>query len=73
MSVKNLLLRMWGVTGFTKEQGSIYIVPFIALGIGAYLDHQDNLRMTRFRDKTALYGHELKPGEKPSWPRSYWC
>ncbi|KAK0181153.1 hypothetical protein PV327_003459 [Microctonus hyperodae] len=29
---------------------------------------QEDFRMGRFRDKSALYGRELKPGEPPSWP-----
>lgn len=26
------------------------------------------LLMSDYRDKSALYGRELKPGEPPSWP-----
>lgn len=40
-------------------------------GFGAYLDYQETLRMTLFRDKSALYGRELKEGEQPSWPTRY--
>ncbi|XP_017794263.1 PREDICTED: NADH dehydrogenase [ubiquinone] 1 beta subcomplex subunit 1 [Habropoda laboriosa] len=36
--------------------------------IGKQLDKKITLRMTRFRDKSALYGRELQPGEPPSWP-----
>jgi len=36
--------------------------------IGHKLDKMESERMTTFRDKSALYGRELKPGEPPSWP-----
>lgn len=36
--------------------------------IGKWFDKQGSLHMTRFRDKSALYGRELKPGEPHSWP-----
>lgn len=42
------------------------IVPFTA--VGWYIDRCESERMTRFRDKSKLYGRELKPGEAPSWP-----
>ncbi|KAG7211163.1 hypothetical protein KM043_010487 [Ampulex compressa] len=32
------------------------------------LDNMEAERMTYFRDKSALYGRELAPGEPPSWP-----
>ncbi|XP_076649129.1 NADH dehydrogenase [ubiquinone] 1 beta subcomplex subunit 1 [Halictus rubicundus] len=49
-----------------------YITLFIGVGvagtIGWCIDRSESLRMTRFRDKSALFGRELKPGEPPSWP-----
>lgn len=43
-------------------------IPAIAVWAGHWFDRQEDLRMTKFRDRSALYGRELKPGEKPSWP-----
>ena len=60
----------------------------IAVGhtVGQYIEEQENNRMTRFRDKSALYGSEKGPDDQPSWgckdedfkwnfskwPRSWW-
>ncbi|PSN54551.1 hypothetical protein C0J52_07114 [Blattella germanica] len=43
-------------------------LPMTGFMIGWWLDRQETLRMTRFRDKSALFGRELKAGEAPSWP-----
>ncbi|XP_043461181.1 uncharacterized protein LOC122497880 [Leptopilina heterotoma] len=39
-----------------------------ALAVGTILDRKEAERMTRFRDKSALFGRKLAPGEPPSWP-----
>lgn len=44
------------------------LLPFTGGAIGWYLDYQETLRLTLFRDKSMLYGRVLKEGEKPSWP-----
>ncbi|XP_047357945.1 NADH dehydrogenase [ubiquinone] 1 beta subcomplex subunit 1 [Vespa velutina] len=44
------------------------ILPITGFIIGSYLDNQEDLRLTKFRDKSALYGRELAPGESHSWP-----
>lgn len=31
-------------------------------------NYGSGLIMNEYRDKSALYGRELKPGEPPSWP-----
>lgn len=31
-------------------------------------NYGSGIMMSDFRDKSALYGRELKPGEPPSWP-----
>ena len=31
-------------------------------------NYGSGLLMADYRDKSALYGRELKPGEPPSWP-----
>lgn len=54
--------------GFTPKLLASLLFPIAGYSIGAYLDHLETLRMTSFRDKSALYG---KPPEKrtaPSWP-----
>ncbi|KAI5646977.1 MNLL subunit domain-containing protein [Phthorimaea operculella] len=45
-----------------------FAVPFTGYFIGKYLDDQETLRMTNFRDKSALYGGRVKEGDPPSWP-----
>ncbi|XP_076243363.1 NADH dehydrogenase [ubiquinone] 1 beta subcomplex subunit 1 [Calliopsis andreniformis] len=48
---------------------AIAFIGFTAAGtFGWWLDRLETERMTRFRDKSKLYGRELKPGEPPSWP-----
>lgn len=47
---------------------SVCLIPFIGFFVGRWLDQVEDERMTRFRDKSALYGRVLAPGEKPSWP-----
>ncbi|ERL95042.1 hypothetical protein D910_12312 [Dendroctonus ponderosae] len=47
-----------------------YALPILFTGIylGHLLDVKETERMTLFRDKSALYGRELQPGEAPTWP-----
>ncbi|XP_041831985.1 NADH dehydrogenase [ubiquinone] 1 beta subcomplex subunit 1-like [Melanotaenia boesemani] len=42
---------------------------FVPLGfvIGWYLDRQQDQKLTAFRNKSALYSRELKPGEEVTW------
>ncbi|XP_020711721.1 NADH dehydrogenase [ubiquinone] 1 beta subcomplex subunit 1 [Athalia rosae] len=56
-----------GVLGFTRAH---LWTGFPAAGFvfGCWLDRLETLRMTRFRDKSALYGRTLAPGEPHSWP-----
>ncbi|XP_027895384.1 NADH dehydrogenase [ubiquinone] 1 beta subcomplex subunit 1 [Xiphophorus couchianus] len=35
--------------------------------IGWYLDKQQDQKLTAFRNKSALYKRELKPGEEVTW------
>lgn len=52
------------VFGITRQ----YIwcaIPFTGFFIGKFLDDMETDRMTRFRDKSALYGRQV---DKPSWP-----
>lgn len=44
------------------------IVPLTGFFVGWYIDLLETKRYAIFRDKSALYGRELKEGQKPSWP-----
>ncbi|XP_032677280.1 NADH dehydrogenase [ubiquinone] 1 beta subcomplex subunit 1 [Odontomachus brunneus] len=44
------------------------IIPITFYYVGHKIDLMETERMSMFRDKSALYGRELKPGEPPSWP-----
>lgn len=35
--------------------------------IGMYLDRAQDAKLTAFRNKSALYSRELKPGEEVTW------
>uniref|UniRef100_T1I695 Complex I-MNLL n=2 Tax=Rhodnius prolixus TaxID=13249 RepID=T1I695_RHOPR len=60
-----LAIRM---AGLSFVQYVALTLPVAALLVGRYLDNQETLRMTRFRDKSALYGRTLGPDEQPTWP-----
>lgn len=45
-----------------------FAVPLSGFFIGKFLDDQETLRMTNFRDKSCLYGENVKMGETPTWP-----
>lgn len=63
---KDIFFRM-ALFGITREY--IWLVlPMSGYFLGRYLDNLETERMTLFRDKSALYGRVLQPGEKPSWP-----
>lgn len=42
------------------------LVP-IGFVIGIYLDRLQDQKLTAFRNKSALYSRELKPGEEFTW------
>ncbi|CAK1588049.1 unnamed protein product [Parnassius mnemosyne] len=44
------------------------LLPITGFFIGKFLDDQETLRMTNFRDKSCLYGGNVKEGDPPSWP-----
>lgn len=47
----------------------LFISPIVfGYCVGSFLQRHEDNRMSRFRDKSALYGREMKPGEPPSWP-----
>ncbi|CAG9782376.1 unnamed protein product [Diatraea saccharalis] len=45
-----------------------FAVPLSGFFFGKFLDDQETLRMTNFRDKSCLYGGRVKEGDLPSWP-----
>ncbi|XP_043586615.1 uncharacterized protein LOC122569521 [Bombus pyrosoma] len=51
-------------------QQAIATVAFVCVAYTArqLYDYGSGLIMIDYRDKSALYGRELKPGEPPSWP-----
>lgn len=58
---------VFGSLGLTRQ----YIwfgLPLVGFSIGWFLDRKETERMVMFRDRSALYGRQLKDGEQPSWP-----
>ncbi|GFG33033.1 hypothetical protein Cfor_10750 [Coptotermes formosanus] len=55
------------IFGITRQY-VLAAIPVSGFMLGWWLDRKETERMVRFRDKSALFGRELKPGEKPSWP-----
>ncbi|XP_063546861.1 uncharacterized protein LOC134754458 [Cydia strobilella] len=45
-----------------------FAVPLTGFLIGKFVDDQETLRMTNFRDKSCLYGPNKKECDPPSWP-----
>ncbi|XP_013184847.1 uncharacterized protein LOC106130539 [Amyelois transitella] len=56
-----------GLFGITTQY-IWFAVPLTGFFIGKFLDDQETLRMTKFRDKSCLYGGRVKEGDPPSWP-----
>ncbi|XP_026474247.1 uncharacterized protein LOC113377983 [Ctenocephalides felis] len=56
-----------GLFGFTTHHIWM-IVPLAGFYLGKLIDDSETRRMTLFRDKSALYGGRVKPGDPPSWP-----
>ncbi|TWW68772.1 NADH dehydrogenase [ubiquinone] 1 beta subcomplex subunit 1-like [Takifugu flavidus] len=49
-----------------REHWMHILVP-MGFVIGWYLDKQQDKKLTAFRNKSALYSRELKPGEEVTW------
>ncbi|XP_062406442.1 NADH dehydrogenase [ubiquinone] 1 beta subcomplex subunit 1-like [Sardina pilchardus] len=49
-----------------REHWMQALVP-IGIVLGVYLDRLNDSRLTAFRNKSALYSRELKPGEEVTW------
>lgn len=57
---------MVNLLAFAREYVAYTFVP-IGFVMGWYLDKQQDAKLTAFRNKSALYGRELKPGEEVTW------
>ncbi|MCI4389597.1 hypothetical protein PGIGA_G00099970 [Pangasianodon gigas] len=49
-----------------REHWVNVLVP-LGFVIGIYLDRWNDQKLTAFRNKSALYSRELKPGEEYTW------
>ena len=70
---KNLVQRNIGVEGqeaFWPNMFRVVPILFLAMAVGKYFDDLEQDRMTKFRDKSALYaGINPDPENNPSWGR----
>jgi hypothetical protein len=48
------------------KQGFYFSIPFVCFLIGWKLDRMEDERLSRFRDKSALYRRDVPPAI-PSW------
>ncbi|XP_059212969.1 NADH dehydrogenase [ubiquinone] 1 beta subcomplex subunit 1-like [Centropristis striata] len=51
---------------FARTHWTNILVP-MGFVIGWYLDRVQDSKLTAFRNKSALYSRELKPGEEVTW------
>lgn len=56
-----------GIFGITPRY-VWFAVPLTGFFIGKFLDDKETERMISWRDKTALYGGRVQPGDSPTWP-----
>ena len=52
---------------YSMQFAGFFFALTVSYFVGDYLDRQEQNRMTRFRDKSALFGKELGPDDPPSW------
>ncbi|XP_072543334.1 NADH dehydrogenase [ubiquinone] 1 beta subcomplex subunit 1 [Salminus brasiliensis] len=57
---------MVNYAAFVREHWVNILVP-LGFVVGLSLDRWNDQRLTAFRNKSALYGRELKPDEKYTW------
>jgi len=57
----------WNVIGWNKYWPVIFGPAFLGYLIGKKIDDVEKDRSTTFRDKSSLFGGNVKPGEDPSW------
>ncbi|XP_076386033.1 NADH dehydrogenase [ubiquinone] 1 beta subcomplex subunit 1 [Megachile rotundata] len=56
------------MTNLVKTYAQFIGALVVGYSVGWYFDRMETLRLTGYRDKSALFGRQLKPGEPPSWP-----
>jgi len=61
------LAARWNVFGLNKYWPAIFGLPGLGYLWGKYIDDVERERTTMFRDKSALFGGSVKPGDPPSW------
>ncbi|CAL8393357.1 unnamed protein product [Arctogadus glacialis] len=57
---------MVNFVSLAREHWVNILVP-MGFVIGWYMDKQQDQKLTAFRNRSALYGRELKPGEEYTW------
>ncbi|XP_062324428.1 NADH dehydrogenase [ubiquinone] 1 beta subcomplex subunit 1-like [Osmerus eperlanus] len=57
---------MMNFAALVREHWANILVP-IGFVIGIYMDRAQDMKLTAFRNKSALYSRELKPGEEVTW------
>ncbi|XP_053736341.1 NADH dehydrogenase [ubiquinone] 1 beta subcomplex subunit 1-like [Synchiropus splendidus] len=57
---------MVNVLAFAREHWAQLFLPAGFL-LGWYLDKLQDQKLTTYRNKSLLYGRELKPGEEVTW------
>jgi len=57
----------WNIIGWNKYWPIMFGLGFAGYQFGKYIDDQEKLRSTSFRDKSVLFGGNVKPGDPPSW------
>ena len=59
---------------YKHQFASLALALGVGWSVGRYIDRQDKNRMSRFRDKSALFGKEKGPDDEPSWgdKEYYW-
>uniref|UniRef100_UPI001ED7D7AC NADH dehydrogenase [ubiquinone] 1 beta subcomplex subunit 1-like n=1 Tax=Scatophagus argus TaxID=75038 RepID=UPI001ED7D7AC len=57
---------MVNILAFVRDHWVNVLVP-MGFVIGCYLDRQQDQKLTAFRNKSALFKRELRPGEEVTW------
>ncbi|KAI9999467.1 hypothetical protein NQD34_018514 [Periophthalmus magnuspinnatus] len=57
---------MTNLAALVKNNWMQILVP-LGFVIGMYLDRKQDEKLTAFRNKSLLFGRELKPGEEVTW------
>ncbi|CAH0386859.1 unnamed protein product [Bemisia tabaci] len=64
--------RKHNLFGFQLKYYKYSFPAFLAVfAAGKFLDDKEKERTSRFRDKSAMFGGHVKPGDPPSWPHTF--